>query len=1641
MSPQLEKLKCENEAQDNSIKSVNEKLIQAEAELSKKRSESETMRSKVSSLEKKLETSQISQASSEQLAKAKLELETDQLSKVKAELETKTAESDNLAVDLIQLTDKCSDLEKRLETANSDLRAAQTQKSELQKHCDDYSKQLSTLQEKTQQAEQTRAELDVKVAEYQELESEVKAANSQLSGLQTQVSDLKTAHQDEVNSSESYRYSLDAANQKLKELQEASQKMEQQQESTAKELQEKQLRIQELDEIMVKAENDRMEDETKPCLSCRSKLDTIADQAVELEHAGKDNVALRKQIESLAVTHAEDEMQMAGRQNQIQSLKEKLGEKEKQLEANNRSLAELQALVICAAKDIQGLENEQQVLNDQIATKQEEMDDIRSHFQKLKADNQKLEVDKQTHSGQVSQLSSLRTQVSNLSSELNHVNKMNDQTVDSLKQQIYALTQEKTNLQNRNDKLVLEVDNILREKQFYIDEIEAGASKLKANKTSTSEVIAQMQATIDNQTVKLMNTEHALTQQVQDKTSNADDKMKVLSNSNAKLQSELDSLSLTLSEVTQERDALSDKIDAEQAEEYNTQVSYTSLQHSLNQLQAQYDNSLKLQHDVSRENHRLNERVSESESELSSQIEKFNDAQDTIITLNQSVEEERNKAIYLNNKQTEKFKTDLVVLQESLNETETERDELKRKIASMKKPSDDSEVILSLNAEIERWKSKNEELGHQLVQLQSEQLDQLSSASAESSILQAQLENMSEVVDELNNEVQLTSNLKSLSTELQNRLRDEKKEHCQTAAELKELKAEQMTFKEQVEDLKEQLEHSLQQSEELRSELRQCEETMNTQAEAISQEKNNLEQQLNESRTDLQELEDRLNDQLQNQYPPIDIDSLNTELVALKQSLEEKDEMYKQIRKQNEDYNQQLKSEKMKSDNLSSEVVIAQVEIADLRSKASNEQEITQLRSQLDEQKAANELTRAALNALKGTPAQTEELEELRSKTSSQEEYIEALQSESKMLVDQMEFMKSENDDLSGRVSDLYEQVEELSNVNAELKKTKDQLSPMRAECEQVKDQLQSSEKRVSELSNQLNVIKSKNHSLEEELETLQSQTAMVDAQQHEVALQTDTDLSNQLEAQLKEELEANVRRLEEKVRSLERNDTLLQTENDDLSAQLSDLRNEQNSAQRLELSDLTSSDGEGPDIQNLRTIMKEQESKIAQLKESLNAEKTYHTAAESVIEERVTTLTQQNKAKEEKCAELQNMIKDLQQQIDDFNAEDSDSESDETDYKRKYQQSRNHIEVLEFDYSSMETKFKEATDAKIDLGLQVASLKGERDRLAAQVRASPRMDQDNADGVEYRGLQRQIIDLKQKLVNQQNDVDGMEAERADFSRKLQVEKNATNEAQEATKVAEAETRKLQMSISMLMTSHETEMSSLQKALHNAGSKMGDLEVRVADYSHHNEGVNALITKVNTELQEIKAAKESIALLMSDLVSQNNFASTQFQRQLCTLLSQMNNGQEPPEERTSDLSMSLPMDPPLHSTLHDIDNLPNTSTPAPNLSASLPLSFKTESLSTVSHYGRLSKEDLVAKLSDQTKHELILRKTLEESRQSLAFYRSAIDNIIDCLGTSMPGVKKWANDFLNVSNYYIKVVLANIQYFNKQKRTFECHYR
>ena len=1585
MSPQIERLKCENEAHEATNKSLQEKLSQSEADLSKRKNECDFLQSKNASLEKKLDSALVSQVSSEELSKAKLDLA------------KKTEESDNLAVDLIQMTDKCADLEKRLESADTDLRSTETKKAELQKHCDDYSQQLSTLQEKTKQAEQTRADLDIKTAECQELQVELKATKADLTDFQTKLKELEKKHQEEVNTAESYRVSLNTAQQKLGELKEAQDESREAsyQHENSMSLMEKQ--IQELNSQLLKAETTLADHLQQPCDDCKSKLETIADQALELKQSQTDVGKVTDQMHSLNSKLSSSEERCSKLQSQVLSLEDTILKGSAKMESQDQTLAELQALVICAAKDIQGLENEKQVLADKLLAAEK-------HQKSLEGDLKKLETERHSSASQTSQqqslLSSLKTQVVNLNSELNNSNQQNDRTVDTLKKQIYSLTQEKTTLQNRNDKLVIEVDKILSEKQVYIDEIEQLASELKSNKQSTADRISSLQATVEEQTLRL-NELNNIEATGDEGESDLTAKVTELKEVNSKLQHELDSMSLTLSEVMQERDELSDKIDQAETDNSND---CGNLQTKLKEVQSDYDNLAKQVHDSARENHRLVGQVSALEADKASLSAEVVDAKGMVSTLSQSIEEERNKGIYLTNKQNEKYKADMEVLQESLKDMSEERDELKRRLAAIKKPNDDTPHITNLSAKVSELQSQNDHLNQHLEQLQNEHLDQLSSASAESSILQAQLENMTEAMEDMQKEVKLTANLKSLSTELQNRLKDEKKAHAETSLELQSIKVEQMTFKEQVEDLKEKLEHAQQKCEELAKELEQNESCISSKEEQHQHQLTDLNQQASEYQQKIEKLQDQVQSLQSEANDSSAMDSLREDLEELKRVVAMKGEEIERINAEKSDMVDHLSNEKTKSEELSNELMDAQLRITELNARLEDRTEIMRLQSQLEEQKAATELARAAVNALKETPVQAEEIDELRSKVSGQEEYIQALQSDSKMLTDQVEFMKTENDDLTGRVTDLYETVGELEGITAKNERLSE-------ECDHLKDRLTASDKRIDELTNQLNVMESKKRSIEDELEEVRTNNLGLVAQLGEAKEQAKRDAENLLESQLKEDMEANVRRLENKIRSQDQALDLLRQDNDELNAQLK-LSSHDSTAK------VSSSLFQLDDVDELRMVLQEKDAKLSELEKSFEVHKTYHAAAEQVTEEKVVKLTEQIKEKDKKCLELEEKIVSLQQQLDEFLAEDSESDSEEVDYKRKYQQARNQIEVLEFDYASVEAKYKDATDAKIDLGLQVASLKGERDRLAAQVRASPRMDQDNADGVEYRGLQRQIIDLKQKLQNQRKESEGFDLEKSDFERKLQVEKNATQEAKEATSAAEAEVRKLQMSISVLMNSHETEMSSLQKALHNAGAKMGDLEVRVADYSQHSDDVQHLIGNVNTELKEIKAAKESISSLMSDLVRQNNSATTQFQRQLCTLLNQISTKQEA-EERTSDLSMSLPLDAPLQSTLHDIETIPNlSSTPAPDLNASLALSTKTEPLSTVSHYGRLSKEDLVAKLSDQTKHELILRKTLDESRQSLAFYRSAIDNIIDCLGTSMPGVKKWANDFLNVSTMY-----------------------
>lgn len=1450
MSPQIEKLKCENECHESNLSHLKEKLAFTESELAKKKNESESRRSRVNSLERKLEESKelTTRLQSTQVS-------TIDLDKVKQQLDAKTAESDNLAVDLIGMTDKSAELEKMLAAVSAELEIANEDRNGLRSLYEEQKETVSTLRDKLIPADEIQTELNANLIKCEELQRKLDEANLSLSNMAA----VAERRQNEATEAEVTRKLAAQLEEELADLQKVN-----------KSLQSKIVDMELAGENLQHKLNISLGTKGETSDHLNSALATCKDLSGKLEISEARIQTIIKEQDALTERHRDEIAQHQSRQAQ---LVKSANTKDTEYQDN---LAELQALVIGAASDLKAMVTENAELTEKLKCSRANLNSVDSINKKLQSELSKL---KEKLSSQNAMSISMKSQIANLDSELSHANHANETTLDLLKKQIYSLTHDKSSLQTRNDKLVIEVDKILTEKQIYIDEIEQLASELKNNKSDALEKEKKSLSTIDDLNQRLMSAHAQLDKHTDSKSErhleSADISTELIETTakNSRLQAELDAAGVELTEVQQHRDKLLDTLQAKEEKE-DFQDQYSKLRQQCSEQRVVIDDLL-LSSKVTEDKHqRLENQLSEMKIENTALQTQLQCSEEELADFQQDVEEQRNKNIYLANKQAEKHKVEISTLQETLADIRSEWEELKRQNSLLKNSYDELKPQSVGGVEIEQLRLENKRLEQIFESLQYEHLDHLSSSSAEVCILQAQLDNMNEVVEKLRKELKLKENLQTLSSELQNRLREEKKAHLETTEELQSIKTEQLTFKEQLQDLTEKHEHSQQKCEELQSDIRQIEDQ-------AKHDQGFLETRLAEKQTENMQLTTQV-EELRSTVNKLQLNvdetqKLSIENHKLQTSLAEALE-------QNQNIALQLEAKEAKIKDLS-----------DAKDRPATNEHLDVLKEQLGDQKAMCNLAKAAV-------ALTVHVDEnvatdCQAADSSQDDYIGALQSEIRMLSDQLAFTKRENDDLSGRTSDLYDRLSEMSAEVKNVENIRRQLTETISKRDQLKEQLSASLEKIDELKDRWSSLESQNRLLKNEV-------AENKAQHNRLQMET-----------------------------AKREKKLL-----DQELLLSSLQLESN-------------------------VMQEAVSEPA--------------TSENKISEQLTSSPA--------------------------------SEVDVVDYKVKFQQAQNQIGVLEFDYESMEARLQQVVDSNSEMDLQIMALKGERDQLAAQMESSsPSLDEANK--IEDKDLQKQIIDLKQQLSSLSTRTQSLETEKFALDQQLLEE-------QEITKDSVAEVEKLQMSINLLMSSHETEMSSLQNALHDATANLTNLEKSVSSYAQHCDKLRSVATSVANELSDLKASKDALVSLINNLIAQNNNASSQFQQQLCIMIEQLAcsiSAETVNDNRAADLSD----DSVLHTTLGDSETNPISSTPLANITSSITAcmsSIKTESMSTVSHYGQLSKEDLVVKLSEQTKHELLLRKHLEDARQSLVFYRSAIDNIIDCLGTAMPDVKKWASDFLNVS--------------------------
>ena len=1728
MSPEIDRLKCANEGLESQVTSLNEKmrslmmeLEKRKTEFEKRKSEGDCSRSKVTTLERKLEEANYKLAD--------MESQVCVYENITKELETKTAESDNITVDLLQMTDRCADLEKRLAATQSDLAQATKRRGVLEEACNDYSKKLASLKQQTNHSEQLQANFDIKVAENQALQTQVNSLIKQCDQMKEQVTEFETrlskANEANCFSTQALQQKLDTLTSTNKSLESSCQELKHDNSKLTTRLNELSLQYNSLQatnapnclectkkQEAFEAKEAKLLDLTNECSALKenltgmksevetyqSKITERDQETQELEnraasiHPCQACAEKQKSIESNLVLVADlraaicrlgdwtskECEQCASYQGTINSLTNSCDEKDQRIVDLTQQLAdrtgaawweqdvseesdsqppskhvseETAALKDDAIQELQeeksqleikmdDIDNERRLLAEQLEQEKAknedlverlkkaenyseeqhgEIADLEAHIgtlqgmeaqfsefkKKLSETQAKLEVQATQHKAaqqkHETEMEKSKAKTMELELKLSEAQKKRAQSADdselieSLKQQIYSLTQNLNSSQARNDSLVMELDKVISEKRVYIDEISKLATELKSVKSDLDDHKDKLQAMANDHSDILNETNKSLEFQL-------DNSRELYLQSESQLQTQIDDLRSDNQNLIEEAGTCNARI-------VNLMEALARQEEQSHLLNAQISELRDLSEGLKEERSTLcttNNALVEQLEMVSGELE----------SVKENAQESQNKSIYLHNKEIEKLKTDMTSLLTVNKALSEERNDFKHRLSMMKKPAESSIQL----------QEENENLKRVLAEVQADQLDQLTTASAESCIMKAQLDNALEQLKSCESKLRMGDQMKALATELQTRLREEQAEKSskevelqQIIEELQELKEERMTFKEQLTHATEKYEHLQEQCDELKQSLEQI--TFERKHEACVHEStlSYIQKDLDEANASVDQLRSQLSTACDDLASEQDLRKQTEHLLASKEevlanvqsdtSLEKandkvcllESELAGTIAKLNaaEEKVAELNSMLMREEQRCSEALEKLNSVSGEREReveleSSLQAEMVTLRIELEEERANHQIAKSAVAVLQES-ADREILESVKSDNARLEEYLACVQDENKMLLTELQVLRDETASFEVQLTQSQVQLREVTadlKQHNDLREKHDRLS---GDNEHLRERLSICDKRIDELTNSLNTMESSKRSVLDELESVRAQNL----EMMKTLGKFEADRSAQSIGSLQEEIDTLTQKLGQSEQQMEASKCIihsLETEKLDIESQLSALQDKTSLAETI-LAQVGSEHGEeghAKQLKELAALVAEKSGRITELEETMDVLKTYHSAAELATEDRVKQLTMELTEKDETYAELQEKLTDLEKQILEL-TEESDEE-DEPNYKKKWQRARNQIDVLEFDYESMEAKYQEAVDSKTNLTLELATVKQEKERLAAQIRTSPRVDESNADGVEYLGLQRQIIELKQQLTNQTKAAQALRDEQSDFDRKLNLEKNQAAEAR-------AEVEKLKMSINILMSTHKTEMESMRRGLETAGSTVADLESQVIEQEdaafNRDKAVSLLNTQVIRELNEIKEAKAHITNMMGDLVKQNSLATQKIQEHLAKTLREVQTDHNTSEEKTS-LSASLPM-----------DSLMETSVSL-NLSGSFSLALRND-------YTELTKDDLVAKLVNQTKHELVLKKNLDDARQSLNFYRSAIDNIIDCLGNTMPGVKKWAHDLLNVSPYIL----------------------
>lgn len=1568
MSPQIEKLKCDNEQLESQTQLLKDKLANAEAECNRRKAENDSLRSKLTALEKKADDSRelLQSTQSSQVSTAA------ELDRLKQDLESKTSESDNLAVDLIQMTDRCTGLEaelKELRLQSADVVELETRAEDLESQLKERNSAIDDLQAENQvlkeSYDEARASRESAETSLESLRESHSSLQSRAQSLDDQIMRLNQEHRTAIEEKDGIiRVANEQAAQqdcKIAELVSANDSLKIQSESCG--LQEKEIR--ELRESLQSSESALASAESRVCNLRDEKSRAIADLTEQLSKADAANQSKADKIAALEDQIHETIGELDGlrstSQEQLSQLETLSRENElatESLERKDNSILKLEAHVAQLNDDNSTLAHGLSQRDVDLTAADRSTDDLKQQLLDLQAHVRKLEGDLETkdhqleeeivlHEKVASELRSLEEQLTSLNDlsssrpgsqsdvELDNQSPSARQlqnSIESLKQQVLRLTQNNTSLHKKNDQLVLELDTVLSEKQVYIDEIDKLADNARRRKEELERKESELRKAVKEKEESMIKTK-ALEKQM-------DDSRELYIKSERQLQLQItdlndlvrtsdtdnDKLNLLLVETTQERDELREKLDTGLAGQSQLKMQLKLMEGDKSAQQ------MKLEQNMLAAEEKLTESAAllvQAKAEVQQKTEQLSMTTSQLEIAHEKITEEQNRGIYLMNKQSEKTEGEMKALREQIDDLLAEREALKAKVTSVKRSVEEANVLTDLRQENQRLKSE-------LNSLQDDHLEQITSSSAEVSILKARLENMEEHIKHLNDELRLSEGLKSLSTELQNRLREEKRAHTQTLTELDSIKRERMTFKEQLEDLREKHEHVQQKCDEMESDMKQVDDELSALRLQLSekvQSESDAQDELTRVRDMMSEMRAERDSLLHSQISAAD----KTDAIVhkLEQELERKSHQMEALKA-----------------NLGAAHEAEDSKPLALSLPDKDDQSVSSEADQLpdDNQPASAVET----DSQEDDVSDDDDDSESEMSMGVSDEYIDALKGDNDMLSRQLVVMKNENEELTNQ---LKEAISSLNRTQLGLETAEVSTHQLAGEVKSLKEELSLSERQVGDLKNSLNHLETSKNSLIDELSTVREENLRLITQ----ATHPSTNVTHELEIALeeKEKLTQQVRHMNDDIKNLQSVISAMK-DTEPITA------------------------GEREDNSKLKQQLHECNEKIEELQDSLDVQSALHQTSMLASDDKLTNLKLMNNNLEERILEFESKVADLENKL-----------QVGEDHKQELNQAEERLMALQSKCDEMSSRNKEE---KEELTQEISRMKEEHSQLLKAVPTSSVPDRTIDEAAQH-----QIEDCRQQLRAQSQLIESLQSEKASLAAKLDGETRANQES-------EAEVQKLQMSIDLLMSTHQTEMSSLQKSLQTAKAQMLDLEEQITNYSKQSEAANTAVRAVNSELKDIRASKERVTEMVTSLVQQNSDMFADFQDQLISLVRQ---------SRASDVTAEAPAGAPAEAPTGAPAEAPAVA-PASNLSDSRSINVSTladvgmDSGAANSEYQDMEKQELVLKLSEMTRQELVLRKALSDCYQSLNFYRSAVDNIIDCLGTAMPDVRKWAKDLLQV---------------------------